>query len=438
MEINTNELPFLVGSAAVLLIIYLFLYKKFIYSIVDPLFIWVLTTSFGSVLAIQVIPGLPDIIHFFGCQLSLWAGFVLAYNRPNANRLVDNELQATYTFSDQDLLRWFTYAAFFVYLFSNMIIAYSKGFALFSDTPTESKIANFQNGFGIFRKINWSIGTFVLTAFIYMYILKRRIIDLSFLIIVIFLGSLDGSKASFLRVALAAGVILYHPSFSGRKVALKTLKKYVPLFLGITMTIFFSVLLKENNGISEAGLAFIKRLLYTADSVLYYYTPVNIDYFDSYSFGDYLVRITNPILGFFRLQEYQEAPGNLMVENLSLPGSLPSVTVGPNAPFFIEGRIYFNFWVAFPYSMIIGYLYASTRIYFFSLQRSSAFYYIFVASFMQLAIALITDVNLAITQLFDLFFFVAPFYVVISLLLTRKVKISVFPFVVSRSKCRKN
>ena len=64
------------------------------------------------------------------------------------------------------------------------------------------------------------------------------------------------------------------------------------------------------------------------DSLIFYYHPANIGLFDSYSFGDYVARITNPVLGFFRLQPYIEAPGNLMVDNQRTPGSIAGVTGG--------------------------------------------------------------------------------------------------------------
>jgi hypothetical protein len=305
---------------------------------------------------------------------------------------------------------------------TNLYIGYAKGFALLSNSPTESKIANFQEGFGFFRKINWSIGTFVSTSLIYISLLKRRKRDVILLGIVVFFFSLDGSKASMLQIAVSAGIILYHPAFRAKRQIIKSFQRYIPLIFASVMVLFFVVLFKENDSPDEAFFAFIRRLLYSADSVLFYYQPVNIDYFSKFSIFDYISRITNPILGFFRLVPYQEAPGNIMVDNLRPAGSTYTITVGPNAPFYIEGKIYFKYWAAFPYSMLIGYLYASIRIYYFSLVRASAFYYIYVASFVHLSFAIIIDTNLAVTQLFDLFFFVIPLYVIISLVITGKVK----------------
>lgn len=427
MDIDFTSLPLIVGWAAVLFGAYFMLYRKFIYSVIDPLFIWVLTTAFASVLITQVIPDVQDVLHFFGCQLSLWVGFLLVYKNNARPQSDGHDCVGSHNFYDQLLLRNVTYLLLCVYVVSNIIIGYNKGFALFSDSPTESKIENFQNGFGIFRKIGWSVGTFVSTALIYMCLDKSKKVDFFFLIIVTLFSSLEGSKSAFLQIAISAGIVFYHPSFSDKQALLKKLQYYIPLIFVATMGIFSVVLIKENDGIDQAFFAFIRRLLYSADSALYYYQPVNINYFEKYNFSDYVARLLNPILGFFRLQPYIEAPGNIMVDNLRPPNSMATVTVGPNAPFYIEGRIYFNFWVAFPYCVLVGYLYASLRRYYFSLKRTSAFHFVYMGSFLHLGGSIINDMNLAVTQSFDLFFFIIPLYIVVILLTKRKIRIWLSP-----------
>jgi oligosaccharide repeat unit polymerase len=427
MELNFGILPTLIGWAAALFVIYGLLYYRYIYSVVDPLFMFIFTTAFASVLAIQIIPETKDLIHFFGCQISLWIGFAFAYRQTNFLHKDINPQKVVFDFSHQLLLRWTTYSLFVVYIISNLIIGYAKGFALFSDAPSEAKFLNFQAGFGLFRKINWSAGTFVSTSLMYMYFSKQRKVDLLFLIIVIFFSSLDGSKAALLQVAISAGIIFYHPVFADRQKALKKFQRYLPLVFAGIMGVFFTVLLKENDDLEGAFFAFIRRLLYSADSILYFYTDINLNYFANYSFWDYIPRLLNPILGFLRIQPYHEALGNIMYDNIRPPNAIGDVVAGPNAPFYIEGRIYFYYWAAFPFSAILGYLYAIIRIHYFSLTKASAFYFVYMASFSHLAHAIIIDLNLAISQSFDLAFFILPVYVLISFLVTRKLSIRISP-----------
>ena len=422
MEIDFSTIPSLIGLAVALFTVYIILYYKFIYSIIDPLCVFIFTTAFASVLAIEVIPNTSDLLHFFGCQLALWLGFVAAY-QPLLGKQELIQSEQSYDFHDQTLLRWAAYLLLCLYILSNLIIGYVKGFALFSDEPTVSKIANFQQGFGLFRKINWSTGTFAFTALLYLFLVKKKKIDLVLLGVVVLFTSLEGSKSALLQIAISSGIVIYHPAFSQQRLLLKKFQQFIPVLATGTIGIFLLVLLKENDGYEETFFALIRRLLYSADSVLYYYQPVNVAYFESYSFGDYIARLTNPILGFFRLQPYIEAPGLVMIDNLRPPGSTINSIVGPNAPFYIEGKIYFNFWVAFPYSFLVGYLYAALRVYYFSIKQSSAFYFVYMGSLLRLAGALIIDVNLAVAQLFDLAFFVLLPYIGISFLLTGKLKI---------------
>lgn len=417
MEIDFDILPNLYGWVAVILTIYLLLYYKFVYSIIDPLFMWIFSTAFASFFATQVIPDINDIFHFFGCQISLWMGFLLAYRH---NRKLHNDKpEQTYSFSNQSILRWTTYLLLAVYILSNVIIGYIKGFALFSDNPTESRFADFQGGFGLFRKINWATGKFVITGLLYMYLTEKKKKDIGFFLLVVFFSSIDGSKSALFGVIAVVGILFYHPAFSQKKILLKKIQRYTPVFILGAVSISFMVLIKEKGGLGDAYLGFVKRLLYSADSLLYFYIPVNITYFENYSFTDYITVVANPILGFLRLQPYQETVGNILYDNLRALEST-DITIGPNAPFYLEGRIYFYFWGAFPFSLLLGYLYAKVRVYYFSLTNTSAFYFVYMATFCQFAVFIISDMNLAVTQLFGLAFFVLPPYFLVKLLMHRK------------------
>lgn len=65
MEINFDILPKLILFALLLVFAYLYIYKKYIYSVIDPLFIFAITIAFASVLVIQIVQNPLDIMHFF-------------------------------------------------------------------------------------------------------------------------------------------------------------------------------------------------------------------------------------------------------------------------------------------------------------------------------------------------------------------------------------
>ncbi len=421
MEIDFSVLPKILFLSVFFLFLYFLAYKKILYSFVDPLFFWVITTSFSSVLVLEVLTDFENVAHFFLSQAFLCAG--MHFSREKFDNVIKlNKTRKTVNnFTGLSLLIVITYVLFFMYVLSNLFVGYVKGFAFFSDTPTESKIANFRNGFGIFRKISWSAGTFVSTSFIFLLLTRKAKVDIVCLLVVIMFSSLEGSKSAIIQIAVSAGIVIYHPYFANKRSQISSFNKYLPFVAIMAMIVFFAVLSKENDSSDEVAFAFVRRLLYSADSILYYYLPVNINYFEKYNLFDFIQRIINPLLGFLRLQPYMDAPGNIMVENIKAGNSLDSVTVGPNTPFYIEGRIYFNYWASFMYCFFLGYLFFYIRQKFFSLKTSNAFFFVFFASFVHFASSLIIDINLAITQLLDLLFFVLPFYFIISLIVDKKV-----------------
>lgn len=423
MELNYSLLPTLVGSAIIFFSIYYFILSKYIYSIIDPLFIYIFTTSFASVLITQIVPELSDVIHFFACQIAMCLGFMYAYKRYNVKIIKDNAINNIYYFKDTNLVSLVSYVLLVIYITSNLFVAYNKGFTLLSDAPTEAKVANFKEGYGVFRKVNWGVGTFISTAFVYLYLDKKLKRYLVILFVISLFTALEGSKSSLMRIVIAAGFVLYHPAFVQELSFLKKYKWFLPILALCVLSVFFTVLIKENDSLDKALLAFFVRLLYSADSALFFYNPINIDYFSHFTLWDYPSRILNPILGFLRIQPYKEALGNIMVENLRVPNASSMTIVGPNTPFYIEGRIYFGLLGAVIYSSFVGFVCALFRIYYFSIVQSSAFYFIFVCSLCQLSSAIIIDINMAVTQMFDLAFLVLPVFVITSLMFKKKIVI---------------
>ena len=412
-------------------LIYYLLYRPFIYAVIDPLFIFVFTTAFSSVLVINVVEEPRYIVHFFICQFFVWMGFasVQWYTGIPTKQSVNN---TDPEFTDIDLLRYTTYVLWSIYVLSNLTFLQSKGFALLSDSPTLNKVANFQEGFGIFRKINWAVGGVAGAALIFLYLTKNRRHYLILLLFLIGLTALEGSKGALVRYVIALGLFIFHPAFRYKQNLLKRVQKFQPLAIVSIFIVFFAVLFKENDNSELVLLAFMRRLLYGADALLYFYQPTNVDYFAHFSAWDFPAYILNPILGFLRLAPYQEAFGNIMVENTLPPGVFPDLLVGPNSSFYTEGQVFFGYYGAFIYSFLLGCLASYLRSLYFSLARSSAFFFVFCSAIYQFSSAVLIDMKVFITQAFDTILLVLPVYVIVCLVIRRKFIIRrikfLFPF----------
>lgn len=424
MQIDYDVLPEILLYTSLFLLIYYSFYKQYIYSVLDPLFIYVFTISFSSVLVIYTLSDRPlYIIHFFLCHLFLFIGFVLTSygfrdRRQNSEQIIADKPINLY---DYKILEFTVYCLLIIYFLANIVLFYTTGFALLSDDPTTAKVENFAKGYGIILKINWGIGGFITAGLVFLILSKTHRRDLFLLLVVIILTALEGSKSSLLRILIIFILLANHSVFSYRRDVIDKLKMIIPLGIIALLTIFFTVLFKENADSEQALFAFFRRLLYGADSTLYFYLPVNEQYFARFRFWEFPGHLFNQILGFLRLVSYQEALGNVMVEN-----ALPSFTgtiVGPNTPYYIEGQIYFGYYGAFIYSAVVGGCYAFIRQYFFNAKYYSAFWLVLICCLCQHAGALSIEVTLFLTQAFDTCFFVIPVYVFISLIMYGKVRL---------------
>lgn len=399
------------------------LYRKYIYSFVDTLFVFVFTTTFSCILVMKALDDVKYIAHFFICQLCVWLGFVLVQEKGKISSIKTASPEVTPRFTDVRLLQLTTYVLFCIYVLANLIILQTKGFALLSDAPSSAKVANFQEGFGIFRKINWAIGGVASAGLMFLYLYRQHKFDLCLLLLMMALTSLEGSKSALVRYAIGFGILLYHPVFHYRKELINRLKPYVPFAAFAVFGVFFAVLMKENESGEEVLVAFVRRLLYSADSVLYFYHPVNIDFFSKFTWLDFPTYIINPVLGFLRIAPYQEAFGNVMVENALPPNVVIDVFVGPNTSFYVEGQVFFGYYGAFVYSFVLGALASWIRLYYFSMRQGSAFYFVFLSTIYQFSAALLIDVKLFITQTVDAILLVIPIYILVCLVANRRIVI---------------
>lgn len=414
MQIDYEVIPEILLYTLVFFLIYFLAYRRYIYSILDPLFIYVFTISFSSVLIIYTLSDQPAyVIHFFLCHIFLYVGFLITVYWLRDYSKQELPIKIPSQFFDFETLRIVVYLLFAFYFLANVVLFYTTGFALLNDDPTIAKVENFTKGFGIIRKINTSIGSFLTAGLLFFILAKLRWIDIFALFIVIILTALEGSKSSLLRILITFVLLGNHPLFLHRNEILNKIKLVIPLGILAVLGVFFTVLFKENSDYEQVVFAFVRRLLYGADATLYFYMPVNEQYFAQFHFWQYPSHLFNQILGFLRLVMSNEAFGNIMVAN-----AFPNMTgtiVGPNTPYYIEGQIFFGYYGAFIYSAVVGGCYAFIRQYFFFAKYYSAFWLIIICCICQQASGLYVEVTMFITSAFDTFFFVLPVYLIVNL-----------------------
>ena len=420
MQIDYNILPEIILYTSIFFSLYYLFYRRYIYSVLDPIFIYIFTLSFSSVLVMYTLVDQPlYLYHFFLCHVFLFAGFTLMSHWCCSFKSKTQPVHLPEQFYDYYILRIVVYVLSALYIIANITLFLTTGFALLSDEPTVAKVENFDKGFGIILLINWGVGGFLIAASLFFILSKPKSIDFLILSIIVLFTALEGSKASLLRILITLVLLLNHPLFHYKKKNAKFLKYIAPVGMLGVLSIFFIVFSKETTDSDQVLFAFIRRLLYGADSTLFFYHPANEQYFARYDFWDYISHFFNPIFSFLRIAPNEEALGNLIVMN-ALPDATGPI-VGPNTPYYIEGQIYFGYYGALIYSAVIGASYAFIRQYFFNARYFSSFWLVLICCICQQASTLNIEVTLFITQAFNTCFFVIPTYVITYFLISGKI-----------------
>lgn len=412
---DTENLPEIFFQASIFLIVYIIFYKRYIYSVLDPLFIYILTISFSSVLVINTLGETEPVyaFHFFLCHLFFFLGFSLITHKSKS--IVK---KSSIYFHDFVTFRIILYILCSWYFLTNFFLFYVTGFALLSDDPSVGKI-NVMRNFGGIYFINTCISSFILTGLFFSLFFKPKFVDFLLLLACIIISSLTGSKGAFVQITGIVILVANQLLFRHNSKIVLVLRLTAPIGIAGIFIVAFSVLLKENIDSEQATLTFVKRLLYGADSTLFFYQPVNEQYFAQFRFWQYPGYLFNQILAFFKLVAPQEAHGNTMIYNVL--HNDPTISLGPNTPYYIEGQIYFGYYGAFIYSAFIGACYAFCREKFLNGKFYSAFSFVLVGCIANQASAFPVEASFGITTIFHTCFYIIPMYIVVNLIIHKKI-----------------
>lgn len=399
-------------------IIFAYFYRKYYSSIYDPLFFnIVINLSFStSLMYVTNSDKTFFIIEFILFQIAFFLGFI-TINKINLVKSTMNTHYNTYSLSQNSLnmLASITIIIFIIVILINLIIAMKTGFAIFSDNPTSAKVDNFSDGGGIYRRILWSIGSLSIIGSIILILSgykKKLFIFVISISLIMSIGS--GSKSALLPFVFFIYILVTHPMFQNNILA-KKIKRLLPILMIFAIVVALLVLTIESDTLESAIYAFINRLLFNGDSVLYYYSPIVYEYFENYNFFTYLYNIFNGLLGMLRIVPYELPTGFQMIYEYN-GGSLPFSTIlGPNTPFYIVADMYFGPIIGFFYSFFVGGFIAYARQLFLRNRRNAINFllstWLYMASF-----TFIIEAPLFVGRLFEMLLFFTPIFLIVYLL----------------------
>lgn len=403
-----EEIVLNIGIAyIVILIIIWVLFKRMLYSILDPA-IWIVPL-FSSLLALSYDKALFPYMLF--SVLSFWSGMYLV----NHNKITRN-FNPIKT-CGIEILKVFTCLVFILYTWACLITFIKGGIPLFSSNPSEAKLAVFE-GIGIVRRLTFLGGILPINLAILLFSSPKNKGYIIMLGIYCLIKLLLGAKSSIVGLIFPIFYFMTQKNLIKINFNLKKYKKNL-VYIGLVAVLLFVVIVsKESAGEGESLIYSIGfRLMEFGDVMLLYSYDYVQDAFprSEYSFWTFFSEEFSGILGMLRLADYKEPLGYIMVK--AVMGKELDVMTGPNTPAPIRGHIYFGFLGGIMYSFIVGYIFAKIRKYFFTYKINNLFHYSVIGFIFFNLMTLVRDSPAFFSLLFDYVFYTFPLYILTLLII---------------------
>lgn len=385
------------------------LVRRQVANIADPLIYLISTFAFSFALGCFAVDDswlLARIFLYFAC---FYAGF-LVISRPSRRSLPPLQVRRNLR-----CFRAVVVVCGLVYLGLNAVMWIKSGAVLFSGVPSTEKSEAYASGYGYIRRFNWSVGVFALIASLYWWIFERTAIALLFVVLSMLITIVGGGKGALLPALFAGGLFISKPFVTASSnVAPSCFHRVLLILIGLALIPVAAVLIVENGSIEGALDAFVIRLFYYGDVLLYWgRAAVRIE-FSGLGPLDFLYDTFGSILGALRLIDYRIPIGNQFVRSTLPFGAVLSESVGPNLPFYVRGELYFGPFFAPLHAFVIGVIMGRLRRMFLSYCGHSLMMYSLLSFAVILSVTLPADEGLAIRRAFDFIIYFVPIYVTVS------------------------
>lgn len=406
--IEDNLIILLFAFAATAVVQYA-LVRQRVASIADPLLFFVLTSSFSLALGCLVVDDswlLTRIFIYFAC---FYAGCLLVTGpsqRPFPPLQMHGDIQH---------FRVIVIVCSLVYLGFNTVMWMKSGLILLADDPSLQKSEAYADGFGLIRRYNWSVGVFVMIASLYWWLWERTTLAVLFLMLSVLITITGGGKGALLPAIFAVGLFIANPFVSAQlHNDAPRLRRIIPVLLGFTLIPVAIVLLAEQGSVKGALDAFVVRLFYFGDVLLYWGQETVRSEFTELGPVDYLRDTFGSVLGALRLTDYGIPIGNQFVRSTLPVGADFPESLGPNLPFYVRGELYLGAVFAPLHAFIIGVIFGYLRRLFVIYRGHSLLTYSLLSFAVVLSLTLPTEEGLAVGQAFDFVIFFLPIYALTS------------------------
>jgi hypothetical protein len=427
--------------------IYYWVVNKQIYAWFDPFLIFVFFNSISVSFVIYMYFFLQSIklmyfVSFSLCVFGFMMGILFGGKKglPKWEQKFREKKIINYSQNYFLLIDVFMTIALLIMLSSNIFMLFVKGtLPIFTSNPSEAKITLYTGGWGLVKRINFSLVNYVLAIPLIKLLHpkiqltnQKKIYYFSCLFLCILVLLSMGSKASLLvllNILFSLFIInkTYGISINDKITPLKNIgliRKYAKkTFIAAVFFMFVVIVLSGVETSSTDTL--ITRLVSSGDVFYFFYV---FDIIEDFHFTaiDYIPHFFNPLLGMFRLADYEYGLG---IYSLHYAANFPldaDAAFGPNAQHPIEGLVYFGKYGGALYSFFVGSIVSYIRVGFLRKlgPYPNFFSLVIYVVFSSLVINMCTDVPLFIQMFFDhiIFGFIILMFSLVLTTVIKKVK----------------
>ena len=290
-------------------------------------------------------------------------------------------------------------------VFANLYLGLTAGFPLLSADPSSSKVTVFTGGLGIIKRLNGGpFHFFCCGCTLLILIGYRRYLALSMLVVSCCFVALSGSKGALLPILFVQAFLTHHKGLGQSAKTIKKARRYAIPSLAAASAVAFAVVVRDAGSVFGGLVFFVKRLLFSADLVLFYYPRRGaIPELRGAGLLEYLKYLLDPTLGLLRLKEYAIPLGTIVAGNLE-------TGFGPNVQFFVRADIFFGPVAGCFYCFLIGCIIGFLRRKFFTVQTASPFVFTWVLFAAMSAFVLAVESQMFLEEIVDAALVILPLW----------------------------
>lgn len=369
-----KDLLFNISVLFFTIIIFLLIFKKYFYSLLDPFLIFMIFSSSGYALVFILFfynqINYYYFIHFILTQLALTIGFLSfkPVNIVNINKKQKTNIKYM-NISKNSKIVYFT--SIIIYIFLNIFLYIKKGIPLFM----ESRLNATTDGYGLIASFINTTSIITLSVLSYKYLIKYKynIIDYIFIFCYLIFTIFSGSKSLFLDsififfyVTFYCSIKLDYLNYMDRFNKLS-----VKIFFIAFITLIFLLLLSHKDEIPL--ITIFNRVIMTGDVYMMAYVNNNIDKITGNFFN---LSLPYKLIEVFKI-DHEESIGSQLIK---LVYGIESIN-GPNARHNIFGYVSFGYYGSIVFSFLIGLLIGFIRnkfIKYFKINIKSMILYVMI------------------------------------------------------------